>query len=120
MRELIKYFFVGLIAAVAFSMIADNLTRSVEKIDVRVFSPSAEAYGDTAVAIVGDRNNVTLNQAEPGETQYPPLPNRALMSSFLLFVITVLFGAVLLTIYLLSRHPSEPREKSPEKGWDSW
>jgi hypothetical protein len=109
MRELFKFFLFALAVAVGFSMMVDNFTRSAERVDVRVFSPSAVAEGDTAVAIVGNRNEVNLSQENrPNETR----PDNFILEAFRIFLGTLVVGAFLLTILLLVIGRSD-YEKSP-------
>ena len=109
MRELFKFFLFALAVAVGFSMMVDNFTRSAERVDVRVFSPSAVAEGDTAVAIVGNGNEVSLSQENrPNETR----PDNFILEAFKIFLGTLVVGGFLLTILLLVIGRSD-YEKSP-------
>jgi hypothetical protein len=120
MRELFKFFLFALAVAIGFSMLVDNFTRSAERVDVRVFSPSAVAEGDTAVAIVGNGNQVRLGQEEV------PVSNNGVFEfikeAFIAFGIALVFLLFIGTIALMSysRSGGNSKEKSPPDGWDSW
>ena len=97
-------------ASLALSMAAESYANAGG--ELRVFSPSAEAVGDTAVAIVGNRNHVAIGQAEPPAQPGPS----ALQEIAAWFFGTIGVGAVLVTIALLA-YANNPAEKSPPKDW---
>ena len=96
--------------ALALSMAAESYARAGG--ELRVFSPSAEAVGDTAVAIVGNHNHVAIGQAEPPAQPGPS----ALQEIAAWFFGTIGVGAVLITIALLA-YANNPAEKQPPKDW---
>ena len=119
MRDFIKLLLALAVGAFVFSSLANNVT-----FDVRVFSPSAVASGETAIAIIGDGNSVALNQTEAKPSPQPQ--NSRAGAAFIFFLRVVGAIAVFGTIGLLSYGHSgfseedDITEKSPQNGRDSW
>jgi hypothetical protein len=116
MKELFKFFLFALAVAIGFSMLVDNFTRSAERVDVRVFSPSAVAEGDTAVAIVGNGNQVRLGQEEVLASSVSAVG--FVKEAFVVFAMTLIFLLFIGTVFLLSysRSGGNGKEKSPPDG----
>ena len=102
-------FFIGLaiiafFGGLALSMAAESYANAGG--ELRVFSPSAEAIGETAVAIVGNRNHVAISRelAQPDN----PAAFRAFASGAGLVMVV---AVVLLTLLVLSFRRQAPVEK---------
>jgi len=106
-KLIIALIIIALGASLALSMAAESYARAGG--ELRILSPSAEAVGDTAVAIVGNHNRVSL---QPG-----PAPQSAIREFAAAFFGTLTIALVLGTIGLLVYANSGPAEKSPPKDW---
>jgi ATP-dependent Zn protease len=75
--------------------------------DVRVFSPSAEAVGELAIAVVGNNNRINMSQVRPERQPTDDDNNDFVRGMFTSFLVILLIAVVIVMFAVMSQQPSE-------------